>query len=176
MQPDTAPAEAGPGMPARPLGIRIAVTLLLVNAVAGIALTGIAGVMNISTRFHPSPPVELVGLASAIGLPIAIWTGRGWARVTYTIVAVLGMPFILMVTILWVVHPATAPTAPGWISLYLGVVLTATAVAFMWKKESSAYFASRFTDPARTEPVQTEPLTDCSHNPPCWPGLGCRRN
>lgn len=83
----------------------------------------------------------VVGLVIGVGLNVllAIFIARGanWARITYTVLAALGLVFGLI----GIVNGGAGPAVLTVVSL-LSLVLAAVILVLLWRKESSAWFAT----------------------------------
>lgn len=92
----------------------------------------------------------VIGLVISVGLYalLAVFIARGanWARIVYTVLAVLGILF----SVFGLLTGASATAGPVLLTI-LGLVswaLTIVVLLLLWKQESTAWFKSRPTNPS----------------------------
>jgi len=159
--PTDPPAQGG-GAPAaargpRPATIDMAVKLIWANVALSLITTMITFIMldsivdqaledagvNSSVDTDTVRSGAIVGAVIGIVISVAIaallahFIGKGasWARIVYTVLAVIGI-------LLSVFGLGSTPVLLMLLSL-VSLVITAAAVFFLWKPESSAYFSAR---------------------------------
>lgn len=113
-------------------------TFLYLDTMVDQVLESSAGDMTESTAKAGVIVGAVVGLVISVGLYalLAVFIGKGanWARITFTVLAAIGILFGLL-NLLGGSQPALLMVV-GLISLVLGI----GAIVLLWKKESSAWF------------------------------------
>lgn len=121
------------------------VTFLLLDQIVDQALAdaGIDAALDADTVRSGALIGAVVGLVISVGLfaLLAVFIGKGanWARITYTVLAGLG----LLLNLVGLAGGGTSaqPLALDVVGL-VSIVLTAAVLVLLWRKESNAWFAT----------------------------------
>lgn len=121
--------------------ITTVVTFLLLDSIVEQALkdAGISSTVDTDAVRTGAVIGTVIGVIIGVGIAalLAHFIGKGanWARIVYTVLAVLGILLSLL-------GLGSQPVVLLLLSV-ISLVITAVAVFFLWKKESSAYFSAR---------------------------------
>jgi hypothetical protein len=124
----------------RPKSVTIAVTLLYIHLGIGIAMSLIGYFTNADYDLYPEfrPYIIAMGLCIWVFILFLIYMisrGHNWARITYLIVFIAGLPF----TILFSLKYLHELSVIGVVNL-AEIIIEVTGLIYLFKKSSSEWF------------------------------------